>query len=119
MLSSHGLLLALHRHLWEEPDPVRSGFHHQVPGPLLQLHLRLQHSDEGESARASCGSSGKFQARAEAVAPALLPRAFQGWVSQYCLLRAKVVLALAQRGDCEGHRGRKFKCEARYHDTLL
>lgn len=48
-LCSHCLLSpAGHRHLWEEPDPFRCCLHHQVPGPVHQLHLRLQHSHEGE-----------------------------------------------------------------------
>lgn len=38
-----------HRHLGEEPDPFRPCLHHQVPGPLQQLHFRLQHSNEGEA----------------------------------------------------------------------
>lgn len=41
-------LFTLHRHLWKEPDSFRFGLYHQVPGPLLELHLHLQHSDEGK-----------------------------------------------------------------------
>lgn len=55
-LCSHGLLSPSdHRHLWEEPDPLRSRLHYQVPGPVHQLHLRLQHSHEGEGREGAVG----------------------------------------------------------------
>lgn len=36
------------RYLWEEPDPFRPRLHNPLPGPVHNLHLRLQHRDEGK-----------------------------------------------------------------------